>query len=154
MPTTGNAAARKRVSPERLAVWRSFLRAHSEVVQTLERELVEERDLPLTWYDVLLNLGEAPGGRLRMQDLADQVLFSRSGLTRLVDRMADAGLVKREPCPTDRRGMYAVLTNAGRARLRDAAGVHLRGVNEHFVARLDDDDVAALGQILAKVLDE
>src|SRR5207245_6013618 len=74
MPTTGHAAARKRVSPERLAVWRSFLRAHSEVVQTLERELVEERDLPLTWYDVLLNLGEAPRGACRSGTRADTVL--------------------------------------------------------------------------------
>jgi DNA-binding MarR family transcriptional regulator len=80
-------------------------------------------------------------------------MFSRSGLTRLVDRMTEAGLVAREPCPGDRRGTYAVMTAAGRQRLRAASGVHLRGVYEHFARHLDDRDVAALHTALGHVLD-
>ncbi len=87
-------------------------------------------------YDVLVQLVEADGGRLRMQDLADRVVFSRSGLTRLVDRMVSEGLVTRERCDDDRRGTFASITAAGRARLRQASGVHLRGVAEHFARHL------------------
>src|SRR4029079_19422359 len=83
---------RHRITQERLAVWREFLEAHALVVGALEAELDAERDLPLAWYDVLVSLAEAPGRRLRMQDLAARVLFSRSGLTRLLDRMVTAGL--------------------------------------------------------------
>ena len=96
-----------------LAAWRAFLDAHAALVAVLERELLEERDLPLTFYDVLVQLSEA-GGRMRMSDLAGSLLLSRSGVTRLVDRMADAGYVAREACASDGRGFYAVLTPAGR----------------------------------------
>jgi DNA-binding MarR family transcriptional regulator len=105
----------------------------------------------LPWYDVLVSLANA-GGRLRMQELADRVLFSRSGLTRLVDRMTAAGLVSRERCEDDRRGTFAVLTRGGVARLREAAGVHLRGIHDHFTRHLSDDDVRALTGALVKVL--
>ena len=128
-----------------------FLRAHAAVVAALGAELEAERDLPLPWYDVLVSLSDC-GGRLRMQELADRVLFSRSGLTRLVDRMAGAGLVTRERCEDDRRGTFAVLTDAGARRLRDAAGVHLRGIDAHFASHLTDADVAALRSVLAKIL--
>ena len=134
-------------------MWREFLEAHAVVVGVLEAELDAERDLPLAWYDVLVSLSEAPDRRLRMQDLASRVLFSRSGLTRLLDRMAAAGLVKRERCDDDRRGTFAVLTAAGGRRLRDASGVHLRGVREHFDRHLTDTDVRALHHALRKVLD-
>jgi len=146
-----SARVSARVSPERLDAWRAFLRAHAAVVGALEAELEAQRDLPLPWYDVLVSLSDA-GGRLRMQDLADRVLFSRSGLTRLVDRMAAAGLVERERCEDDRRGTFAVLTSAGTARLREAVGVHLRGIHEHFTSHLSDTDVVALTSALAKVL--
>jgi len=136
----------------RLAVWREFLRTHAVVAGTLSRELEEARGLPLAQYDVLVQLAEAPDGRLRMQQLAARVLFSRSGLTRLVDRMVDAGLVGRERCADDRRGTFAVLAPAGRRRLRDAAGVHLRGIHEHFGRHLSDADVHALAQALGAVL--
>ena len=145
------APAPVRVSADRLDAWRAFLRAHAAVVGALETELEAERELPLPWYDVLVSLSDA-GGRLRMQDLADRVLFSRSGLTRLVDRMATAGLVERERCEDDRRGTFAVLTRAGTARLREAAGVHLRGIHDHFTSHLSDADVAALVGALEKVL--
>jgi DNA-binding MarR family transcriptional regulator len=136
---------------ERLAVWAAFLRAHATVLAKLERELQDERDLPLTWYDVLFQLNSA-GTELRMQDLARSVLLSKSGLTRLVDRMETAGLVARRTCDADRRGTWVGLTEEGRAALRRAAPVHLRGVGEHFVDRLGDEDLAALKVALDKVL--
>jgi DNA-binding MarR family transcriptional regulator len=130
-----------RPDPQRLDAWRAFLRAHAVLTDTLDRELQAERDLPLAWYDVLLNLVEADGHQLRMRDLADRVMLSRSGLTRLVDRMATAGLVSRRPDPDDRRGTLACLTDAGMQTLRRAAPVHLRGVEEHFARHLRDDEV-------------
>ena len=88
-----------------------------------------------------------------MSDLADSVLLSRSGLSRLVDRMVGAGLIERARCPSDRRGAYAVLTPAGLTKLREAAPVHLRGVEEHFARHIDDDEARALADSLRKVLE-
>jgi DNA-binding MarR family transcriptional regulator len=138
---------------DRLAVWAAFLRAHSTVLAKLERELQDERDLPLTWYDVLFQLSAADA-ELRMQELARSVLLSKSGLTRLVDRMEAAGLVARRTCDADRRGTWVGLTEQGRATLRRAAPIHLRGVGEHFTDRLDEADLAALKTALEKVLGE
>jgi DNA-binding MarR family transcriptional regulator len=148
-----NTGVKPRITQERLATWRAFLETHAVVVGALEVELDAERSLPLAWYDVLVSLSEAPDRRMRMQDLASRVLFSRSGLTRLVDRMVGAGLVRRERCDDDRRGTYAVLTASGARRLRDASGVHLRGVREHFDRHLTDADVRALRTALDRVLD-
>ncbi|MGH7748822.1 MAG: MarR family winged helix-turn-helix transcriptional regulator [Candidatus Dormibacteria bacterium] len=142
----------RRPDAERLAAWRLLLETHAAVVDRLSHELEAECDLPLTWYDVLLQLSLAPGGRLRMRDLADAVLLSRSGLTRLVDRMAAAGLVCREAHASDGRGANAVLTPAGRAALRRAAPVHLRGIEAHFARHLSDEDVAALRSALGRVV--
>jgi DNA-binding MarR family transcriptional regulator len=142
-----------RPDAERLAVWRLFLEAHAAVVDRLGHELEAGCRLQLTWYDVLLQLSQAPRRRLRMRDLADAVLLSRSGLTRLVDRMEAAGLVCREAHASDGRGADAVLTPAGRAALRRAAPLHLRGVQTHFTGHLSEHDVgclrAALGRVVA-----
>jgi DNA-binding MarR family transcriptional regulator len=100
---------------------------------------------------VLLNLSEADADRLRMRDLADRVMLSRSGLTRLVDRMAAAGLVAREPDPDDRRGTLACITTEGMQTLRRAAPVHLRGIQEHFASHVRDDEVAVLQAALERV---
>jgi DNA-binding MarR family transcriptional regulator len=136
-----------------LAAWRLLLEAHASVTDLLEREMVADRGLPLNRYDVLLNLAEAPGGRLRMQELSESVLLSKSGLSRLVDRMVEAGLVRRERCEADRRGWYAVLTDQGRSALRRAAPTHLRGIQEHFAGHLDAEEVrvfaVALGRVVA-----
>jgi DNA-binding MarR family transcriptional regulator len=140
-----------RPDPQRLEAWRAFLRAHAVLTDTLDRELQAERDLPLAWYDVLLNLAEAADHRLRMRDLADRVLLSRSGLTRLVDRMATAGLVSRQPDPDDRRGTLACLTDTGLQTLRRAAPVHLRGVQEHFARYLRDDEVPVVRDALERI---
>jgi DNA-binding MarR family transcriptional regulator len=136
---------------ERLDAWRAFLRAHAVLTDVLDRELQAERGLPLAWYDVLLNLHDA-GGRLRMRDLADEVMLSRSGLTRLVDRMAAAGLVSRRGDPDDRRGTLACLTEDGTSALRRAAPVHLRGIEEHFGRQLGDDEVAVVRTALQRVV--
>jgi DNA-binding MarR family transcriptional regulator len=139
-----------RPSPDRLAVWRSFLEAHAAITQALAAELDTERDLPISWYDVLLQLTEA-GGRLRMQELAARMLVNKSSLTRLVDRMEVAGYVEREPSPEDGRGHYACITRDGREAQRRAAPTHLRGVQEHFARYLTDTDVVALQRVFAKL---
>ena len=137
-----------------LGAWRSFLRAHAQVTHKLETELLREHGLPLPSYDVLLQLAESPGRRLRMTELADRVLLSRSGLTRLVDRLEREGLVERAACPNDARGTHAVLTDAGLARLRGAAPTHLRGVAEHVTGRLNDDEVGLLFDLMSKLASE
>jgi DNA-binding MarR family transcriptional regulator len=136
----------------RLAAWSTFLRAHARVVRELERELQEEHDLALTDYDVLVQLAGADDRRMRMSDLADRLLLSRSGATRLVDRLVADGLVERVVCESDRRGQWAALTDAGLARLRRASPTHLRGVATHFLDRLSADDLAALKRMLSGVV--
>lgn len=142
----------RRPDPERLSAWRLLLETHASVVERLGEELETECGLPLSWYDVLYQLSTAPGQRLRMRDLAAAVLLSRSGLTRLVDRLAEAGLVEREAHPSDGRGANAVLTAAGRAALRRAAPVHLRGIEAHFARHLCAEDVGALCAALGRVV--
>jgi DNA-binding MarR family transcriptional regulator len=110
----------------------ALLRAHAAVVQRLERQLEAEAGLPLSWYEVLLHLNQGSERRLRIQELAERVILSRSRVSRLVDEMARAGLVERQSDPDDGRGCFAVLTPAGRNRFRRAAPVHLRGIEEHF----------------------
>jgi DNA-binding MarR family transcriptional regulator len=135
----------------RIGVWRSFLRAHASVVRELERELAADAKMPLVWYDVLLQLAEAPERRLRMAELADRVLLSRSGLTRLIDRLQAEGLVAREPSPDDARGTYSVLTTAGLERLRDAAPTHLAGVQRHWLSHFSDDELTTLHTLLGRI---
>ena len=138
----------------RLAAWSTFLRAHARVVRELERELQADQDLALTDYDVLVQLAAASERRLRMSELADRLLLSRSGVTRLVDRLVSDGLVERVMCESDRRGQWAALTDAGYSRLRRASPTHLRGVATHFLDRLTPEDLTALERMLAGVLDE
>lgn len=121
-------------------------------MRKLEADLLAAHDLPLPWYDVLLQLAEAPGRRLRMTELAGQVLLSRSGLTRLVDRLERESLVERAACPTDARVTHAVLTDKGLARLREAAPTHLRSITEHVTSRLDAGEMAALAGLMTKLM--
>jgi DNA-binding MarR family transcriptional regulator len=139
-----------RPDPERLAVWRSFLEAHAAITRTLADELEAERSLALNWYDVLLTLHDA-GGRLRMQELSARLLVNKSSLSRVIDRMSEAGYVEREPSLEDGRGQYAVLTREGRETLRRAAPTHLRGIQEHFAQYLTDSDVLALQRVFGKL---
>ena len=138
----------------RLGAWRAFLRAHARLVRDLERELQAEQGMALTDYDVLVQLSAADERRLRMSELADQLLLSRSGVTRLVDRLVAEGLVERVTCESDRRGQWASLTDSGYERLRRASPTHLRGVAEHFLNRLPPDDLAALERMLDRVVTE
>lgn len=140
---TGDAAPNR----GQLAACRAFLRAHAAITRELEAELVAEQQLSLAAYDVLVQLAEAPARRLRMTELAEAVLLSRSGVTRLVDRLERVGLVCRSPVVGDGRGVAAELTSAGLARLRTASRTHLAGVSRHFVARLEPDDLAAMERI-------
>ena len=138
----------------RLNAWRALLASHAALVDRLSEELQEEKDLPLPWYEVLLFLARAPDGRLRMGELAGSLLLTPSGVTRLVDRMEADGLVQRQQCPSDRRGWNAVITPAGRARLRSASPVHLRGVERHFGRHLTDEEAELLADVLGRVLGE
>ncbi len=136
----------------RLAAWRAFLIAHARVIRDLERELQAEQGMALTDYDVLVQLSVAEDRRLRMSELADRLVLSRSGATRLVDRLCADGLVERVTCESDRRGQWAALTEAGMDRLRSASPTHLRGVREHFLDRLSPDDLGSLERMLERVL--
>ena len=135
----------------RLSTWAAFLRAHARVVRELERELQAEQRLALTDNDVLVQLAGADERRLRMSELADRLLLSRSGITRLVDRLVAEGLVERATCDTDRRGQWAALTDAGLDRLRTASPTHLRGVAEHFLDRMSPEELASIEGILRRL---
>jgi DNA-binding MarR family transcriptional regulator len=135
-----------------LLAWQAFLRAHHVVTDTLDQELSREQDLPLGSYEVLLHLSWAPGRALRMSELADRVLLSRSGISRLVDRLVLDGLVERATCDSDGRGVYAALTDQGHRRLRRAAVTHLRGVREHFTRRFSPLELDELARLLGKLL--
>jgi DNA-binding MarR family transcriptional regulator len=137
----------------RLQAWGAFLRAHARVIRQLEQELQSEQELSLADYDVLYQLAVADERRLRMSDLADRLLLSRSGATRLIDRLTTAGLVGRASCATDRRGLWAFLTEAGAERLRSATPTHLRGVAEHFVAPIPAPELDQLRRTLERLAD-
>jgi len=135
--------------PLQLEAWRSFLEAHARVTAVLDDELKAAHGLQLTWYDVLVQLSSA-GGRLRMSELADAVLLSRSNCTRLVDRMDSAGFVRREPDPIDARSRWAVLTAEGTRQLRAAAGTHLDGVERYFTSLVTDRQATDLAALFAR----
>ena len=133
---SNNRASATELTDSELDAWRGFLRTHSRLLAELDSELVSEHGLPLSTYDVLVQLAHAPERRLRMSDLAGSVLLSPSGLTRLVDRLCRDGLVERVRCDDDARGSYAVLTERGRARFDEARQTHLAGVRRLFLAHL------------------
>lgn len=133
-----------------LAAWRAFLEAHAAVLRRLEEELREERGMPLSWYDALVQLSEA-GGRLRMGELADRLLLSRSATTRFADRLERAGLIERQTVEEDRRGTEVCLTPEGRRELRAAAPVHLRGIQRHFGAHLSHEEAEMLERVLSRL---
>lgn len=140
------------VDPSALAAWSDFLRFHATVTDVLGEELQAKAGIPLSWYDVLVQL-QVADGRLRMQDLASAVVLSKSGLTRLVDRLEEAGMVRRMKCGSDRRGTFAEITPAGRKVLEAARPIHHEGIATHFAAHLDKADIAALGVAFAKLVD-
>ena len=137
----------------RLNAWHAFLVAHAALEPILNRELEAACGLPLRWFDVLTQLHWTPHKRLSMTELASAVLLSKSGLTRLVDRIEEAGLVQRAAAPGDRRSLLIVLTPSGEKTLKRAAPIHEDGIRRHFAAYIRDDEApaveAALGRIAA-----
>jgi DNA-binding MarR family transcriptional regulator len=128
-----------------------MLRAHAELTRTLDAELARDHDLPLTSYEVLLYLADSPGGRMRMSELADSVLLSRSGLTRLVDRLERQGLLTRERCESDARGYFAQITPEGRRAFDAARRTHLDGVRRLFLDRFSRGELRTLGDLWEKL---
>jgi DNA-binding MarR family transcriptional regulator len=133
--------------------WRAFLHAHARVTRRLDEELQAAHGLSLAEYDALLQIAHSPGRRVRMNVLAERVVLSRSGITRLVDRLEADGSVERVACSTDARGQEAVLTHAGLTRLREAATTHLEGVRRYFLDRLDESALNGLEASLSRVAD-
>ncbi|GAA4602507.1 DNA-binding MarR family transcriptional regulator [Actinoplanes octamycinicus] len=132
--------------------WAALLRVHATVVPVLDRTLQATCGLPLTWYDVLLELHHAPDGRLSMGELGERAVVSRTRVSRVVDQLVGAGLVVRESNPDDRRSAHAAITDAGRQRLREAAPVYLDGIQRHFTGLMSAAEAATVATALAKVL--
>ena len=135
------------LTDDELAAWAGFLRTHSTLVRILDEELTERHRLPLSSFDVLIQLDMAPDGQLRMSQLADAVLLSRSGLTRLVGRLCDQGLIERGGCQSDARGVFARITEHGRRRLEEARETHREGVRRLFLGRLSESQQRQLAAI-------
>jgi DNA-binding MarR family transcriptional regulator len=128
-----------------------MLRAHAELVRELDAELAREHDMPLSSYEVLLFLNDSDDGRMRMSELADSALLSRSGLTRLVDRLERQGLLKRERCESDARGWFAEITPDGRRAFGEARKTHLDGVRRVFLDHFSRDELRTLGGLWQKL---
>jgi DNA-binding MarR family transcriptional regulator len=134
-----------------LGAWRGLLRTHAMLVKRLDAELESEHGLPLTSYEVLLHLSHADERKMRMCDVAESVLLSRSGLTRLIDRLERDGFVERVSCADDARGAYAQLTDEGLRKLREAQGTHLDGVRTHFLRHFSDAELDLLAEAWTRV---
>jgi DNA-binding MarR family transcriptional regulator len=139
------------LSRDELGAWRGLLRVHADMTKALDAELMREHRLPLSSYEVLLFLADSPGGRMRMSELADGVLLSRSGLTRLADRLERDGLIRRQRCEEDQRGWFAEITDEGRALFDRARKTHLDGVRELFLDRLSPEEQRTLAALWEKV---
>ncbi|MEU4428794.1 MarR family transcriptional regulator [Actinoplanes sp. NPDC024001] len=135
-----------------VAAWAALLRVHAALVPLLDRELQSATGLPLTWYDVLLELNYAPDRRLSMGELGQRAVVSRTRVSRVVDALVAAGLVARESNPDDRRSAYATITDAGQARLREAAPVYLDGIRRHFTSQMSAGESRSVATALEKVL--
>lgn len=144
MTATEPVQRRLTADDPRLAPWRAFIEAHARVSRRLDEELRVEHDLSLAEYEALMSIAQSPGRRIRMRQLSDRVILSKSGVTRLIDRLVADGLVERSACLADARGAEAVLTDEGLDRLRSASRTHLRGITEHFLDPLERSDVVGL----------
>lgn len=144
-------SAKARLAAE---AWEALLRTYAALVPRLDRELQTTVGMPLTWYDVLLELYDTPDRRLRMSDLGERVVLSRTRVSRLVEEMSSVGLVRRDTNPDDRRSAYAVLTAEGLRRFRRAAPVYVRGIGRHFGGRLTMGELRTARDVLDRVLDD
>ena len=137
-------------SPERLRAWRLYFESALALVDVLDEESEREAGIPLRWYDVLVHLEESPQG-IPMNELAERILLSKSGFTRVVDRMEEAGLVRRERPEHDRRTVLVVLTETGAETMQDARRYHRDGIERHFSQHLTDNEIKVLTRALEKV---
>lgn len=134
--------------------WGALLRVHARLVPALDRTLQAATGLPLTWYDVLLELSVATDGRLRMTDLSQRVVLSRTRVSRLVDELTSAGLVRKEANPEDGRSAYAVITPAGRARFKKAAPTYLRAIQDQVAERLTNAELRTIAAALNRIIEQ
>ena len=151
MDASPTAPAPLAADDPRLGAWRAFLISHARVSRRLDEELRAAHDLSLAEYDALLQIARAPGRRLRMSQLAERVLLSRSGVTRLIDRLVADDFVVRGSCPSDARGAEAILTEAGLEGLRKAAQTHLSGIERYFLAEVPGDELDVLERALGRI---
>mgnify|MGYP000698830384 CR=1 FL=1 len=138
----------ERVSEHELAIWRYFVKTHALIIEQIELDLANQKRVPLTTYDVLIALYEAPEQRLRLGELVHKTVLSKSGLSRLVDRLAREGLLRKEKSHEDGRGAYAVLTDDGERELRKAWPIYAKGIKNYFAAPLSIDQRNSLQQAL------
>ncbi len=146
-------SADRTFSGDRKAAWEGFLHCQAALIQQLARELDEAGEIPLSTYDILVQVSEA-GGRLRLRDLVDRVVLSQPGLSRKVARLEQEGLLDRLPDPTDGRGVLVKISRSGRSALRSAAQVHVSGIERTFASRIDDDEAAVLAKVFHRLLAE
>ena len=139
------------LTPLELGAWRGMLAVHASLVQRLDEDLRARHGLSVTSYEVLMLLGEAPRGRMRVSALSAATLLSVSGMSRMVDRLVREGLVVKESCEDDGRGAEVALTAPGRVRLRAARASHLAGVRREFLSRFSDEELAGLGEIWTRL---
>jgi DNA-binding MarR family transcriptional regulator len=137
--------------PQRLEAWVSFLRSHAAITRELSAQLQREHGLTINDYEVLLHLAQSEDGMLRRVDLAERVLLTASGITRLLDGLERSGYVEKAACQSDARVSYAKLTDAGRDKLREAGTTHLAGIDELFTSRYSESELATLGDLLSRL---
>ena len=142
------------LSDEQLAAWEAFVFAHAAVMSRIERDMFSAKTISLTWYDVLVALSNAPDQTLRMGELAESLVLSRSGLTRLIDRIERTGLVRREPSPEDGRGAVAILTEAGSEAVEQAWPYYARGITQYFAHKLKSNELRVVTMALERVRDQ
>lgn len=148
---TSTATATRWLTADQQRVWRTYLMGSIQLTVRLDRDLHERHDLSLSEYEIMVRLSEAEGRRMRMSELADSLNHSRSRLTHTVARMEADGLVTRSSCPSDRRGIFAELTDAGMARLVEAAPTHVEGVRRHLIDIVSAEDLAAVERVFGAV---
>lgn len=141
------------IDDSRITTFGRIVEAHAFLAHQLGHEMEEIVGLPLVWYGVLLHVGRSPGGVRAMSELVNATAFTSGGVTRLVDRIEQAGYVERRPCPTDRRIHYVGLTEKGREILNRATAVHVDGIQRHIIDRLAPCDVAKMEDILSSLVD-
>jgi DNA-binding MarR family transcriptional regulator len=134
-----------------LAAWRSYLQSHATILRALDAELVADKGMTTRDYEVLLYLAQAPERRLPMSALAERTMLTRSGITRLVDGLVEAGLIERVSCPSDARVSYAHLTDIGYEKLREAGRAHIASIRRLFVAHFDEDEIDRLAKLLSRL---